>query len=449
MRILHYALGFPPYRSGGLTKFCMDLMLQQKREQHEVALLWPGRMKLINKKVCICSSRNQHDIDSYELVNPLPVPYDEGIVEIEAFIKSCDKDVFTMFLRTYKPDVIHVHTLMGLHKEFLEAAKEQKIRTVFTIHDFFSICPKVTMLRNGKICDQIEDCGACGQCNVTALSLKEIFLLQSPLYRVLKDSKIVRKLRRKHREQFFSDDSSMHLCTQAVTSKADDYQRLRQFYKSMITMFDVIHANSNVTKAAFSRIYGTEKTTVIPITHADVQNRKRRRSYSNETLRITYLGAQSEAKGFFLLKDALDKLWNVRKNFILNVSFDLAKRPPYMYSFGRYDYSQLDSIFEMTDVLVAPSIWYETFGYTVIEALSYGVPVIVSSNVGAKDIIMDGCGIVIHEITSDKLQRVLEGLTADTLSAMNEKILNEYTPMTIADLSREISARCYQRNMMK
>ena len=116
MRILHYALGFPPYRSGGLTKFCMDLMLQQKREQHEVALLWPGRMKLINKKVCICSSRNQHDIDSYELVNPLPVPYDEGIVEIEAFIKSCDKDVFTMFLRTYKPDVIHVHTLMGLQK---------------------------------------------------------------------------------------------------------------------------------------------------------------------------------------------------------------------------------------------------------------------------------------------------------------------------------------------
>ena len=24
MRILHYALGFPPYRSGGLTKWCDD-----------------------------------------------------------------------------------------------------------------------------------------------------------------------------------------------------------------------------------------------------------------------------------------------------------------------------------------------------------------------------------------------------------------------------------------
>ena len=32
MKILHYSLGFPPYRSGGLTKFSMDLMREQIRE---------------------------------------------------------------------------------------------------------------------------------------------------------------------------------------------------------------------------------------------------------------------------------------------------------------------------------------------------------------------------------------------------------------------------------
>ena len=42
MRILHYALGFPPYRSGGLTKWCVDLMIQQAKEGHCVddALAW-------------------------------------------------------------------------------------------------------------------------------------------------------------------------------------------------------------------------------------------------------------------------------------------------------------------------------------------------------------------------------------------------------------------------
>ena len=50
MRILHYALGFPPYRSGGLTKWCVDLMVQQAKEGHEVAMLWPGKMGIATKK---------------------------------------------------------------------------------------------------------------------------------------------------------------------------------------------------------------------------------------------------------------------------------------------------------------------------------------------------------------------------------------------------------------
>lgn len=39
MRMLHYSLGFPPYRIGGKTKFCMDLMHQQMNMGHEVALM--------------------------------------------------------------------------------------------------------------------------------------------------------------------------------------------------------------------------------------------------------------------------------------------------------------------------------------------------------------------------------------------------------------------------
>jgi len=39
------------------------------------------------------------------------------------------------------------------------------------------------------------------------------------------------------------------------------------------------------------------------------------------------------------------------------------------------------------DVLAVPSSWMETFGMVVLEALSCGVPVIVTEKVGAKDII--------------------------------------------------------------
>ena len=60
-----------------------------------------------------------------------------------------------------------------------------------------------------------------------------------------------------------------------------------------------------------------------------------------------------------------------------------------------FAHSELDKIMSEADVVVAPSIWYETFGFTVLEALSYGVPVIVSNHVGAKDIIGNN-GIVVQ-----------------------------------------------------
>ena len=47
MKILHYFLGFPPYRSGGLTKFAYDLMNAQVSDGNEVAALWPGTMTKI------------------------------------------------------------------------------------------------------------------------------------------------------------------------------------------------------------------------------------------------------------------------------------------------------------------------------------------------------------------------------------------------------------------
>ena len=61
---------------------------------------------------------------------------------------------------------------MGIHKEFLEVAKSLNIKLVFTAHDFFPICPKVTIFRNGKICDSVGNCKKCASCNSTALSIK-------------------------------------------------------------------------------------------------------------------------------------------------------------------------------------------------------------------------------------------------------------------------------------
>lgn len=448
MKILHYALGFPPYRSGGLTKLCIDLMVQQAKEGHTVAMLWPGQMGFVNQKVAIKKHKNVRisgqNILSFEVINPLPVPFDEGIADIAAFTKNVEVGAYKRLLNNFQPDVIHVHTLMGLHKSFLVTAKDKKIRLVFTAHDFFPICPKVTMFRHGAVCDCVQDCENCGVCNATALSLNKIRILQSPLYRTLKDSPIVKKLRKHHRDDYLSE-VAINDSANAVGT-ADDYKKLRNYYYSLLTLMDMIHYNSSVTKKVYESVFDLPNSCIVVITHSDVKDNRKIKAFSNGYLRIRYLGPQSGAKGYQLLKAALDEMWSRQQNFCLDVHFIPIEMSPYIKVHNRYSYTDLEKIFDETDVLVAPSIWYETFGFTVLEALSYGVPVIISGNVGAKDILEEGAGIVIENISPEKLCAALQGLTYDKLKQMNKVNVKKQSITMIKQLEEAIEKQCYGWN---
>lgn len=445
MRVLHYALGFPPYRTGGLTKLCVDLMAQQAKEGHTVAMLWPGQMKIVNQKVTIRKRENvrwnDQDILSFEVINPLPVSFDEGIVDIAAFTQNTEEKVYKQLLDKFQPDVIHVHTLMGLHKSFLEVAKDEKIRLVFTTHDFFPICPKVTMFRQGAVCNSVQNCENCAACNATALSLNKIKILQSPIYRRLKDSKAVKKLRKRHRDEYLSESTANDIAV--TTGTAEDYKRLRNYYYSLLKLMDMIHYNSSVTKKVYESIFNLQNSCVIGITHSNIKDNRKKKDFTSEELRIRYLGPMGGAKGFFILKEALDELWYKQQNFCLDVHFTPIEMAPYIKVHNRYSYAELEKIFDETDVLVTPSICYETFGFTVLEALSYGVPVIISGNVGAKDILTQGAGIVIEDIEAHKLATILQEITPDKLRKINEIIVEKQTIMQIEDMSRQIEMSCY------
>lgn len=447
MRILHYALGFPPYRSGGLTKLCVDLMAQQGRQGHTVAMLWPGQMGFVCRKTKIrdrgLAPAMEQKVQSFEIVNPLPVPLDEGIADIGAFTQEGEKAAYSEFLDCFRPEVIHVHTLMGLHKSFLHAAKERGIRLVFTTHDFFPICPKVTLFRDRAGCASAQSCDQCGACNATALSMNKIRVLQSPLYRELKDSALVKKLRKHHRDGYLAETTEEPA---EPVGSAQDYRKLRAFYGSMLAMMDRIHYNSSVTKAVYESVFQMPEGHIISITHGSIADHRTKRNFSEAPLRIRYLGPQSGAKGYFILKEALDLLWTKKQNFRLDVHFTPTEPAPYLRAHDRYTYEDLKEIFDKTDVLAAPSVWCETFGFTVLEALSYGVPVVISDTVGAKDILVPGAGLVVEHMTAEKLCAAFEGLTAQGLGEMNAAIRANQHIMTLAEMAEQIEKVCYGPN---
>lgn len=417
MVIMHYFLGFPPYRSGGLTRYCLDLMDIQREKGDSVIALWPGEISFISKKTQIKKQKNIKGIINYELINPLPVPLDEGIEDINAYTRRCDFRVYETFLKKIKTDVVHIHTLMGIHKEFFDVTKKLEIKTMFTSHDYFGICPKVTLYKQGNVCTEDHGCMDCIQCNSTALSLEKIQIMQSGLYRNLKDSFLLKKIRKNHRKNFFDEEIvNINLENKKdEKKKAKEYKKLRNYYIKMFQKIDFIHFNSSITKSIYEDYFELPENKVVTISHKNIRTRhKSIENKKSNKLRITCLASARPFKGYNVLIKALDELWDSGKcKFALNMFNAVPDERKYLKVVeAGFTQSDLPEIMSNTDVVVAPSIWYETFGFTVLEALSFGIPVIVSDHVGAKDIV-GNAGIIVKAGDISELKNAIETLIND------------------------------------
>lgn len=429
MKILFYTLGFPPYRSGGLTKYAYDLSNGLLRYGQEIYMLWPGRINSFKKFGVYTKKVAETGIYSCEIINPLPVPLDEGVREIPLFMNSCKLDVCINFFETIKPEVFHIHTLMGLHKEWIIAAKKLGIKVIYTTHDYYGLCPKVTLYRKGQICSSIDGCSECTKCNETALSLNKIMILQSPLYRNFKDLFIVKWLRKIHRNNYFAEiDNNQTQLEMTSDDRKEEYKAIQEYYKWILESVDFIHYNSTITKSVFEKCIQSKKSKIISISNESVRDMRVIKNYdSHSDLRMTFLGPLKSYKGFQFIINVLDELWNQGHTcFELYIYTGISIKRPYIkYEKSSYKAEDLGAIFSTTDILLVPSQWYETFGLTTIEALSYAVPVIVSDTVGAKDLVKNNYGWILKRNEDDWILLIKEILyNRNLLKDKNEVICN-------------------------
>ncbi len=172
MHILHYTLGFSSYRSGGLVKYANDLMQAQMKLGHLVVALYPGGTSLLEKSCHVHWDKTYDGIRSFEMTNPLPVSLMYGVKDTESATNSQNLDTYSFecLLDDVKPEVFHVHTLMGLPLEYLQIVHDLGIRIVYTSHDYFGLCPKVNFInQDGEVCLGAS-ADRCAVCNVNAKS---------------------------------------------------------------------------------------------------------------------------------------------------------------------------------------------------------------------------------------------------------------------------------------
>lgn len=433
MTILHYLPGLPPVRDGGLARYAMDLIRQEMRMGEKAMLLIPGVIpKNASRKAKIKRYKSHAlGMPAYTVFHPLPIPMGNGITDIGAFTETCDSRIYVDFLRRVKPDIIHIHTLMGLHQEFLEAARRLGIPTVFTTHDYFGLCPKSDLMFAGKICKDRE-WSKCGFCCSSAYSAKRLRIEQSGWYRFYRKHKwmvsIVHKgIGKNVRKELRAPAVANVQRADAVIPKSiQDYSRLRAYYFGMFAKITCFHFNSTIAEEMYSSRLGEIRGQVIGISHSGIGDHRRKRR-TGKKLRLGYFGGWLEHKGFFLLMDVCTDMYahGYREMELHICSETQQRKEAFVVCHPRYAAQQMQHMFCQIDLLVVPSIWQETFGLVVLEALSFGVPVVISKNVGAKDLLTrnPGCGIE-YDGSAEGLRRVLVHIYEHrgTLREMNRRI---------------------------
>ncbi|EMF0279478.1 glycosyltransferase, partial [Enterococcus faecium] len=358
MRILHYCLGYPPNRSGGLVKYSLDLMEEEQRQGNQIYSLYPGRYSPLKKTHIRYEKKLDTGIIVYELINSLPLPLYGGISNPEEFFKSVSKKIYKDFLKKLRLDIIHVHTLMGIHKEFFVAAKELGIKICYTTHDYFGLAPEPNFFINGKSYDKDNSIANWKLASTNALSVKKLRLFQLKYYYILK--KIMKKLKiRKISEEHVTEEIRN-------SSESIAWINLKEYYEDIFSHINQFHFNSNLTKDIFLFNLGSivSSFSVIPITNSSIKKRDKtyKMDLHKKIKKVAYIGPDESYKGFFeFLK--LKEIFDESEFFEFHTYGYQPKRVISGVSqHGKYNLNNIEDVYENIDILIVPSLWKETYG---------------------------------------------------------------------------------------
>ena len=262
---------------------------------------------------------------------------------------------FDDLLETFSPDVVHFHNIVGLSVGLIEVAKRRKIKTVLTLHDYWGICHKNTLIKSeGIICNEFSKCESC-----------QLFI----------SGERWRGIPSRMRKDYISFQ------LQAIDTFISPSIYLSKMYvKAGINeeKIQIIPYGINVER--FSNVYRKKNT---------------------DKLRFSFIGYLGEHKGINTILEALSFIKD-KKNMILNFIGDGDKKNElekitketgldnYVHFSGKINSSKIEDAYKNTDVLILPSIWPDNHPVSICEAMASRIPVIASRIGGIPELVEDG-----------------------------------------------------------
>lgn len=429
-----------------MARYCQDVIYAQIVAGHDVGLMYPGHFDRGPVRI---KHKVYGELRLYEVVNPLPVALSFGVAgPLDYMAPLEDLGPYQDVLANFRPDVIHVHEIMGIHKEFFLLVKDLGIPMVYTTHDYYPICMRCTFVTGcGSICQDGPSGIQCARCNArSGLTLRRSRIMQSPIFSIYKHNRVVNKL------------IKGVLCkkpgqTPLPVASVDDgwvgcnekgYGRLIEYNQDILNTMDAIFANSDLAGSVYAHVVDPAIIYRVPITHAGISRAVSApaRAKAN-VIHFAYLGGPKEYKGCGCLLEALSMLRNDTGCYTLHLFGDGYPKidAPNVEIHDTLSGDEVGQALAHMDAVIVPSICPETFGFVVLEALAAGAHVICSDSVGAKDLV-DSDYVFMTGDASDLAKRMHDFLIH--AEDMCRASLRQDYPLDIAVHVQEL-AECYEK----
>jgi len=259
---------------------------------------------------------------------------------------------FSKLIDDLKPDIIHFHNITRqISPSVIDVGASKGIPMVQTMHDLYLLCPAHLSYVNGEICELCEN-GSYWHCLVKKcidgrLSSSLLGAFESYIH------------------------SSLGL------------------YKKIAKMI----APSLFLKTKIEKLeWVTQKTVHLPYFTLPAPD------YSDyDEGYVLFAGRITDEKGVSTLIDAARSLRSTR--FVIageGPKLDFFKRLAFSAGlsnitfYGHADSEVMENLFRGASCIVMPSVWYENFPLTVLEAFARGKPVIGSDRGGIPEMVKDG-----------------------------------------------------------
>lgn len=309
---------------------------------------------------------------------------------------------FGRYLEQTRPDLVHFQAgyLMGVAP--LRAAVAAGVPTVLTLHDYWFICPRWTLLRgDGALCRAVPDDPAeCAWC--LHLDRRRFRLLEQATGGML--GNVLRRAGFDPGREYIAARREALLRTLALP---DAVIAPSHFLADQVRAYvppDRLHVlRLGLDLTPFSGI---------------------QRHGERDVLRLGFIGQIVPHKGVHLLIAACRQLQARSKRIELHIYGGLTANPAYVtrlrrmagkdpriHFHGRIENTAVPATLAEFDVAVVPSTWYENSPLTILEAHAAGTPVVTADIGGMAELVRDSVdGLHFRSNDATDLARVLQRL---------------------------------------